>query len=74
MIITDVLKGILYMMRKRLFNALILIFMLAFISACSPDGGEEGNMGDHTDNPLTNDISTPLKAARMILKTLTWPL
>ncbi len=61
MIITDVLKGILYMMRKRLFNALILIFMLAFISACSPDGGEEGNMGDHTDNPLTNDISTPIK-------------
>lgn len=35
-------------MRKRLFNALILIFMLAFISACSPDGGEEGNMGDRS--------------------------
>ncbi len=60
MIITDVLKGILYM-RKRLFNALILIFILAFISACSPDGDHESNMGDQEDNPLINDMSTPFK-------------
>lgn len=48
-------------MCKRLFNALMLILMLAFISACSPEDGQEGNMGDHTDDPLINDISTPIK-------------
>ena len=46
-------------MRKRLFNVLMSIFILAFISACSSDGGQ-GNIGDQTDNPMINDMTTPL--------------